>query len=214
MIKIKKFTFNPFSENTYIVWDEETREAAVVDPGMFDESEQNEFDDFIKENSIKLKHIINTHCHIDHILGCKFVKDNYSVDYYVPEKDVPLIEFAKAQAGMFNLSLNDDVPKPDKFLSEETDIKLGANPVKILSTPGHSPGEVCLYFDKEKYCITGDVLFKESIGRTDLWGADFNTLISSIKNKLLTLPDDVTIFPGHGEKSTIGYEKINNPFLD
>ena len=213
MIKIKKFTFNPFDENTYLLWDEDTNEGFVIDPGLFDRSEESEFDNFVKDKSINLTTILNTHCHIDHLLGCKYIKENYSTNFYTPEKDFPLIEFAKAQAGMFNLEI-DGVPKPDKFIVEENPIKIGSTDIIILSTPGHSPGEVCFYFEAEKFCITGDVLFKEGIGRTDLWGADYNTLISSIRNNLFTLPDDVVIYPGHGDESTIGYEKTHNPFLE
>ncbi|MCH7965281.1 MAG: MBL fold metallo-hydrolase [Bacteroidetes bacterium] len=211
-MKIKKFTFNPFMENTFVVWDEQSHEAAVVDPGMNDEQEEREFKSFIEENSLDIKYLINTHCHIDHILGCRFVKEKYNPVYYIPEKDLPLYDNADKQAEMFGVTLG-KLPKIDKYLTEDERIILGNESFSNLFTPGHSPGEFCLYFDESKFCITGDVLFREGIGRTDLYGGDYNTLIESIKAKLFSLPDDILIYPGHGDESTIGYEKLHNPFL-
>jgi hydroxyacylglutathione hydrolase len=212
MVQVKAFTFNLFAENTFIIWDDETNDAAVVDPGISTVKEQKIITDFISFKKITIKYLINTHCHIDHILGCSFIKKKYNSIYYAPEKDLPLLENAQKQAQMFDI-IFEEPPKPDKLISEETELSLGNSKIKFLFTPGHTPGEYCLYLEKEKICITGDVLFKEGIGRTDLWGGDYNTLMSSIENKLLSLPDDVKIYPGHGEVSTIGYEKQYNPFL-
>lgn len=212
MIKVKVFTFNLFSENTLLLWDDETRETAVVDPGTSSIDEENILADFISSENLKVKYLINTHCHIDHILGCKFIKEKYNPLYYAPEKDIPLLENAQQQAQMFDIILNEP-PKPEQLITETTELFLGNSKLKFLFTPGHTPGEYCIYLEKEKICITGDVLFYESIGRTDLWGGDYNTLINSIEKKLLTLPDEVEIFPGHGETSTIGYERQYNPFL-
>jgi len=212
MVKIKVFTFNTFSENTIILWDEESNETAIIDPGTSSTDEENELSNFISSKNLNIKYLINTHCHIDHILGCKFIKEKYNPVYYAPEKDIPLLEHAQQQAQMFDIIL-DEPPKPDLLIDEATDIKLGSSNLKFLFTPGHTPGEFCIYLEKEKICITGDVLFNESIGRTDLWGGDYETLIRSIENKLLVLPDEVVIYPGHGGTSTIGYEKQNNPFL-
>jgi len=211
-MKIKKFTFNPFMENTFVVWDEQSHEAAVVDPGMNDEQEEREFKSFIEENSLDIKYLINTHCHIDHILGCRFVKEKYNPVYYIPEKDLPLYDNADKQAEMFGVTLG-KLPKIDKYLTEDERIILGNESFSNLFTPGHTPGEFSLYFDESKFCITGDVLFREGIGRTDLYGGDYKTLIESIKFKLFSLPDDILIYPGHGDESTIGYEKLHNPFL-
>ncbi|MBT8380025.1 MAG: MBL fold metallo-hydrolase [Ignavibacteria bacterium] len=213
MMNIKSVVFNNFAENTILLWDDETKEAAVVDPGMYTKDEEKIFDDYLVENNLQLKALINTHCHIDHILGCGYVKNKYKVDYYAPEKDLLLLKNAATQAEMFGLNLNTP-PEPDKLISEETEFSLGNVELKFLFTPGHTPGEFCIYIKTEKICVTGDVLFKEGIGRTDLWGGDYNTLINSIKQKLFTLPDDVKIFPGHGDPSTIGHEKQNNPFLN
>lgn len=212
MIKVKVFTFNAFSENTLLLWDDETKEAAVIDPGTSSASEENILSVFISSEKLQIKYLINTHCHIDHILGCKFVKEKYNPVYYAPEKDIPLLDHAQQQAQMFDIIL-DEPPKPDQLITEATELSLGNSSLKFLFTPGHTPGEFCIYLEKEKICITGDVLFNESIGRTDLWGGDYDTLLKSIENKLLSLPDDVMIYPGHGDSSTIGYEKQNNPFL-
>jgi glyoxylase-like metal-dependent hydrolase (beta-lactamase superfamily II) len=212
MIKVKVFTFNLFNENTIVLWDDETKEAAVIDPGTSTHDEEKMLSDFISSENLEIKYLINTHCHIDHILGCKFVKEKYNPVYYAPEKDIPLLDHAQQQAQMFDIIM-EKLPKPDQLIEETTEISIGNSKLKFLFTPGHTPGEVCIYLAKEKICITGDVLFKESIGRTDLWGGDYDTLIDSIENRLLILPDDVVIYPGHGETSTIGYEKQNNPFL-
>ncbi len=212
MLVIKSFAFNIFSENTFIVWDELTKESVVIDPGCSNQSEEEKLTDYLSEHNLEVKYLINTHCHIDHILGCKFIKEKFNTIYYAPEKDLSLLERAEVQAAAFGLTI-DKIPKPDKFLSEDLQLNLGRSRMSFLFTPGHTPGEYCIYFEKEAFCITGDVLFKNSIGRTDLWGGDYDTLIHSIKTKLFSLPDNVTIYPGHGENSKIILEKNGNPFL-
>ena len=212
MLKIKIFTFNLFSENTFVLWDDETQETAIIDPGTSSNEEENILSNFVSDEKLRVKYLINTHCHIDHILGCKYVKEKYKPIYFAPEKDLPLLEHAQQQALMFNIS-PENPPKPDEFITEQLELFLGKVKMNFLFTPGHTPGEFCIYFEKEKICIVGDVLFNESIGRTDLWGGDYDTLLKSIETKLLTLPDDVVIYSGHGESSTIGNEKQNNPFL-
>jgi len=213
VIKLEKFTFNSFSENTYLIWDDETKEAIVVDPGCSDESEENILTEFISNNNLKVTYLINTHCHIDHIFGCKFIEEKYNTNFLIPEKDLLLLQNADRQAEQFGIEIKTP-PQPDKFITEDLTLKLNQSEIKFLFTPGHTPGEFCIYLNKEKILISGDVLFKESIGRTDLWGGNYDTLISSINTKLLTLPNDVKVFPGHGEETTIGYEKKNNPFLN
>lgn len=212
MIQIQKFTFNLFSENTFVLWDDETNECAIVDPGCSDQQEENELESFILKNNLSVKYLINTHCHIDHILGCEFVKQKFNPIYYAPELDIPLIENAKMQADMVGMDFSISI-LPEKYLGENEDLKLGETALKFLFTPGHTAGEYCISIPDIKTCITGDVLFFDSIGRTDLWGGNYETLIKSINEKLLTLPDDTIIHPGHGEKSTIGREKQFNPFL-
>ena len=212
MLKVKVFTFNLFSENTIIIWDEQTCEAAIVDPGNSSTEENDELLNFRSSKNLHIKYMINTHCHIDHILGCSFIKEKYNPVYYAPELDIPLLDHAQQQAQMFDINL-EQPPKPDKLITEQTEIAIGESILKFIFTPGHTPGEYCIYLQKEKICITGDVLFNESIGRTDLWGGNYETLLNSIQEKLFLLDDDVVIYPGHGEPSTIGYEKQNNPFL-
>ena len=212
MVQVKSFTFNFFNENTFVLWDDETKESAIIDPGVYSSDEQKTLTDFITNQKLNIKFLINTHCHIDHILGCKFVKEKFNPVYYAPEKDILLLENSVMQAQMFDINF-EEPPSPDKLINDETELFLGDSKIVFLFTPGHTPGEYCLYLEKEKICITGDVLFKEGIGRTDLWGGDYDALINSIENKLFSLPDDVKIYPGHGDESTIGYEKQYNPFL-
>ena len=213
MIKIKNFTFSAFAENTYVVWDESSKETMIVDPGCSDHYEEKELENFISSNNLKVKYLVNTHCHIDHIFGCRFVKEKYKVPYYAPENDLPLIENFEKQIEFVEIEIISKPPVPDHFVTEDLKLKLGETEPVFLFTPGHTPGEFCIYFKEEKFCITGDVLFQNSIGRTDLWAGDYNTLLESIKTKLLTLPDDTIIYPGHGDQSTIGDEKKYNPFL-
>ena len=212
MVQVKSFTFNFFNENTFVLWDDETKESAIIDPGVYSSDEQITLTDFITNQHLNVKFLINTHCHIDHILGCKFVKEKFNPVYYAPEKDILLLENSVMQAQMFDINF-EEPPSPDKLINDEIELFLGDSKIVFLFTPGHTPGEYCLYLEKEKICITGDVLFKEGIGRTDLWGGDYDALINSIENKLFSLPDDVKIYPGHGDESTIGYEKQYNPFL-
>ena len=213
MIQIKKFTFNLFSENTFVLWDDESLESAIVDPGCSDSSEENELENFITDNNLKVKYLINTHCHIDHILGCEFVKNKYNPAYYAPELDIPLLQNAKMQAIFVGMNFSISI-LPDEYLTENKNLYLGKSELSFLFTPGHTPGEFCIYINDIKSCISGDVLFYDSIGRTDLWGGNYDTLIKSINEKLLTLPDETIIYPGHGESSTIGREKNLNPFLN
>ena len=212
MIKVEKFVFSPFSENTYVIWDDETKETIIVDPGCFDESEENNLSEFISKNELKIAYLINTHCHIDHIFGCAFIKENYNPVFLAPEKDLPLLQNAVKQAEMFGVEIKTP-PQPDQYLSEDLVLSLNQSEIKFIFTPGHTPGEFCLYLKNEKILISGDVLFKEGIGRTDLWGGNYDTLINSVNTKLLLLPSDVKVYPGHGEETTIGYEKVHNPFL-
>lgn len=212
MIKIKIFVFNPFSENTFIVWDDFSKEGAVIDPGCLESYEKDELAEFIEFNGIELKYLINTHCHLDHIFGNSFIKAKFNPVFYAPELDIPLLKNCKRQAAQFGITF-DDSPLPDELISEDTAIHLGGFPLSFLFTPGHTPGEYCIYFEKDKFCITGDVLFNESIGRTDLWGGDYNTLLNSIREKLFNLPGETVIYPGHGEQSTIEHEKNFNPFF-
>lgn len=212
MIITKKFTFNLFYENTYLIWDDSTKDAAIIDPGCHAVSEEYELQNFIDSGCLNLKYLINTHCHIDHVLGCSFIKEKYNPQYLAPEKDVPLLINVSQQSQIVGMDFSFS-PLPDEYLTENTKIILGKTELIFLSTPGHTPGEFCVYIPGENICFTGDVLFFDSIGRTDLWGGNYDALIKSISEKLLNLPSETAIYPGHGDQSTIGREKSLNPFL-
>ena len=210
-MKVTCITFNAFSENTYVLSDD-TKECIVIDPGCYDKAEKQQLADFIKTEDLKVVHLLNTHCHIDHVFGNKFVADTYNVPLEIHEKDLDVLRSVPAYAPNYGFP-NYEEQLPGAYLKEGEKVKFGNTELDILFTPGHSPGHVVFYNQPEKVCIGGDVLFQSSIGRTDLPGGDFDTLIQSIKTKLFTLPDDVTVYPGHGPETTIGYEKKHNPFL-
>jgi len=213
MIKIQKFIFNSFCENTYIVWDETSKEGIIIDPGCFSDSEKKSLSGFINLNRLSIKYMILTHAHIDHILGCSYIKKNFAAEFYMPGGELTLLNHAAKQAEMFDLII-ETPPVPDYFLNEKLVLSIGNCELIFLSTPGHTADEYCIYFETEKICFTGDILFQNSIGRTDLWGGNYNQLMNSIKNKLMNLSDEIKIYPGHGNGSTIGVERVNNPFLN
>ena len=212
MLGVQRFVFNCFHENTYLIWDDQTRMAAVIDPGMYEEAEQNVFNKFVQTNELKLTSCVITHCHIDHVLGIPFIKNEYNVPVLIPQKEMPLLEMLEQQAALFGLKISEKVV-PDEFITENTKLELGSISGKYLSTPGHTVDEYCIYFDNERILFSGDVLFQQSIGRTDLWGGDQEILLQSIKTKLYSLPDDVKVYPGHESATTIGFEKKNNPYV-
>lgn len=212
MLNVKRFVFNLFFENTFILWDDDSKEAAIIDPGMNDPKERKTVDEFITQNGLLLKYCLNTHCHIDHVLGNKYIKEKFNCDLIIPEGDKLLLDMLADQAKMFGLEVEPS-PNPDFYFNDGFNLKLGVSAGEIIETPGHTPGEICIYFKEDEILFSGDVLFKESIGRTDLWGGNYETLISSIKNKLFVLPESVIVYPGHESATTIGHEKLNNPFL-
>lgn len=212
MLKIKRFVFSPFYENTYLIWDVSTKDAVIIDPGCYDENERITLDQFISKESLQIKYLINTHCHIDHIFGNAYIKEKYNPTFIAPEKDLFMLDLMIDTAKSYGVEFTPS-PKPDKLIDETESFILGESIGKFIFTPGHTPGEYCLYFEKDKICFTGDVLFRSSIGRSDLWGGDYETLLNSIRTRLFTLPDDTIIYPGHEEQSTIGDEKENNPFF-
>jgi glyoxylase-like metal-dependent hydrolase (beta-lactamase superfamily II) len=211
MIQINRFIFNPFQENTYVIFDE-TKECVIVDAGCYTSEEKAELEEFVSSNGLKPKFAVNTHGHIDHILGNKFVKDTWGVELLGNPEDIPLVQSAVNQAIMFGLSI-DDVPIFDKYLNHGDSLRFGNSEIKIIGTPGHSQGGICLYSAEGNFLLAGDTLFKESIGRTDLPGGDYKQLLQSINLNLLTLPENVVVYSGHGDPSTIGWENNNNPFL-
>lgn len=212
-MKVSRFTFNMFGVNTYILWDDISREALIVDPGMINEKEQKEIKAFLDANNLNLKHLINTHMHIDHAFGISYVKENYNLKLECNLEDQFLAQRLNEQANMFGLPIPMSDLQIDKDLKDGEKIQLGDEHISILHVPGHSPGSVVLYAPQSNFIISGDVLFNTSIGRTDLPGGNYAQLINAINNKLMTLPDDVIVYPGHGPETSIGYEKQNNTYL-
>jgi glyoxylase-like metal-dependent hydrolase (beta-lactamase superfamily II) len=210
MLQIRSFTFNPFAENTYIVFDE-TSEALIIDPGCSDRDEEAYLADFIARNNLLVKKLINTHCHIDHVLGNFFIKSKYNVPLFIHALEEPLLKAVKAYAPNYGFPQYQET-QPDGFIKEGDKLSVGNHEFTVLFVPGHSPGHIALYHHDSKSLIGGDVLFENSIGRTDLPGGDYDTLIESIQAKLFQLPDEVTVYCGHGPSTTIGHEKRINPF--
>lgn len=211
MISIKIFTFNAFQENTYLLYDE-TGEAIIVDPGCYGPEDQKVFSGFISDNGLQVKLLVNTHCHIDHVFGNYYVIDKYKVDLVCHEKEEVNLRSVKIFGQPFGFSDVDETAA-DQYVDEGDEIRFGNSSLKTLFVPGHSPGHIALLHDEQKICFSGDVLFRNSIGRTDLPGGDYQELLKSIRNKLFVLDDDIVIYPGHGPSTTIGYEKKKNPFL-
>lgn len=210
MLKVVSFVFNPFQENTYIIYDQ-TNDAIIIDPGCYEKDEKETLTNYISEHSLDVKLLLNTHCHIDHVLGNAFVKDKYKVKLLLHSIEEPYLRAVKTYAPNYGFYKYEST-EPDDYLNEGDIISIGHQQLKVIFTPGHSPGHVALYHEESKSLIAGDVLFYNSIGRTDLPGGNYDTLIKSIHEKLFTLPDDVTVYPGHGPKTTIGFEKTTNPF--
>jgi hydroxyacylglutathione hydrolase len=211
MLQIHSFVFNAIQENTYVLTDE-TKECVIIDPGCYDAEERFELTDFIETNGLTVKMLLNTHCHVDHVLGNAFVKETYKTKLYIHPTEVAVLQAVKVYAphyGFFQYAETE----ADAFLQEGEIITFGNQQLQVLFVPGHSPGHVAFYHAAQKVVIGGDVLFRNSVGRTDLPGGNFDTLIHSIHEKLFTLADDVTVYPGHGPETTIGYEKRTNPFV-
>lgn len=211
MITIKSFVFNPFHENTYVLSNEQL-ECWIVDAGCCTDKEREKLKKYIDDNGLNPQKLLNTHCHLDHIYGNHFIYQNYGLLPQWHKLEDIIAKNASMAARMFGV----DIPQeqdPGAYLSIDDVLCLGASSFRILYTPGHSPGSICFYNEKEKFVIVGDVLFKESIGRTDLPGGNYDTLIHSIRTQLFTLPDDTKVFNGHGFSTSIGHEKKYNPFL-
>ncbi len=211
MITIKTFIFNPFQENTYLLYDE-SGEAVIIDPGCYAKSEEKQLSTYLEENNLKLKRLLNTHSHIDHILGNRFISEKYKLQVESHQEDEFLIERAKEQAVLFGMQI-EAPPTVGKYIDENDTIKFGNSELKIIHAPGHSPGSLVFYNTEQRFMIVGDVLFNQSIGRTDLPGGNLDTLLESIFTKLFPLGDDMKVYSGHGTTTTIGQERISNPFF-
>ncbi|HEY9488995.1 MAG TPA: MBL fold metallo-hydrolase [Chryseosolibacter sp.] len=210
MLQVRSFVFNPFQENTLVLFDD-TKECIIVDPGCSDEAESFQLKDFIEGNGLKVKYLLNTHCHIDHVLGNRFVKEIFKVNLLIHQAEEAVLQAVEVLAPAYGFPLYQH-QSADAFLEEGDSIVFGDQTLKVLFVPGHSPGHVAFYSEMNKILIGGDVLFYNSIGRTDLPGGNHGLLIDSIHRKLFTLPDEVKVFPGHGPETTIGFEKKTNPF--
>lgn len=209
-MEIWSFTFNPFAENTYVIWDE-TREAAVVDPGCYTPEERAELTDFIAKKKLDVKLLLNTHAHIDHVLGNAFIKKKFGVALWLHRLEAPVLKSAEVFAGVYGIPAFES-STADCEIKENEPIRFGNTALEVLFVPGHSPGHVAFYNRTTGILLAGDVLFNRSIGRTDLPGGDYDTLMKSIRKKLYVLPDATQVYPGHGPATTIGEEKLYNPF--
>lgn len=210
MFRVQSFVFNAFQENTFVLFDE-TRECVVIDPGCSDDDERRTLKAFIEQHKLKVTLLLNTHCHIDHVLGNRFVKETYKVNLLIHPNEEAVLKAAEVYAPTYGFHSYQH-QAPDGFLEEGDFITFGNQSFAVIFVPGHSPGHVAFYSEKTRTLIGGDVLFYNSIGRTDVPGGDHDTLINSIHTKLFTLPNPVKVFPGHGPETTIGFEKKTNPF--
>ena len=211
-MKIARLIFNPIQENTYIIWDD-TLEAAVIDAGNMNERENEVLAKFIADNGLKPKYALNTHGHFDHLLGVDFLREKYGAQLAMSSKDEFLLKGASVSAELFGVKA-DALPEAiDVDLEGKESIKFGNTELKIIPTPGHTPGHVAFFEPESKVLFTGDTLFRESIGRTDLPGGDYSWIMRSIIENILPLGDDVKIYPGHGDTSDIGHESMYNPFV-
>jgi hydroxyacylglutathione hydrolase len=211
MLQIKHFVFSPIEENTYVVYNEEN-ECIIIDPGCYFDEEKEALRDFIDVKKLKPVMLVNTHCHLDHVFGNKWVADTYGLTLQLHPKEERVLKDAPTRGLLYNLPF-DNYTGQLIFLKEGDTLSFGEYEFIVLDTPGHSPGSICLYCADQHFIISGDVLFQGSIGRTDLPGGDHQTLINNIRTKLLVLPDDTKVYSGHGPMTTIGAEKKNNPFL-
>ena len=213
MIIIKQFTFNFFGENTYLLYDE-TKEAVIIDCGCIMPEEEKALSVFLEKNNLTLKKLLSTHYHFDHVIGNAYIFQKYGIrpEMHHDEKNAatPTLNM---QASKFGIQMNFEEIEPLRYIEDNEEIRFGNSVLKAILVPGHSPASLAFYSEADNLLFSGDALFAGSIGRTDLWGGDYGTLISNIEKRLLILPDNTTIYPGHGPKTTIGNEKINNPYL-
>ncbi len=210
MISIKTLVFNPFDENTFLVFDE-TKECLIIDPGCYTSEEQDHLKTVIERESLKPVGLLNTHCHIDHVLGNAFVKNTYNLQLQIPIGDAETLTAVDSYAANYGFP-DYSHAVADQFLKTDQIVNFGNSELKILFVPGHTPGHVAFVNETEKICLGGDVLFDDSIGRTDLPGGNYDILINSIREQLFNLSDDTVVYPGHGPTTSIGKEKKTNPF--
>ncbi len=211
-MEIRSFTFNPFMENTYILVDENSKECLIIDPGCYEGSEQEALQNAISDQGLKPVKLVQTHCHIDHVLGTNFVCNTYGLKPEMHENEQVLMDGVKEYAPVYGFRF-EEPPRPDHYIQEGEKLRFGDTELDVLLVPGHAPGHIVLYDEPGKQLIGGDVLFQGGIGRTDFPHCDHEALIKGIKEKLFALPDEVEVHPGHGPPTTIGEEKKMNPFV-
>ncbi len=211
MLKIACLPFNPIQENTYVLWDE-TNECVVIDAGNSSPREDAALDNFIAEHGLKPVLAANTHGHFDHTLGVEHLKQRYGIPFALSSKDAFLLENAATSGSIFGVKVG-AMPTVERDLDGEQEIRFGKTTLRVLRTPGHTPGHVAFFDEGSKSLFTGDTLFRESIGRTDLPGGDYSWIMRSILDVLVPLGDEVHVYPGHGPESTIGHEVLYNPFI-
>lgn len=211
-MQIQGFTFNPLSENTYIIWCENTRHCAIVDAGMYNSNEYNAVQQFIEDNQLQPQMLLGTHAHIDHIFGNWWVKQQYNLPYFLHQEDIKMIERSQTMADLWNLAYTPS-PLPDVFLNHGDILILGDESLEVRFVPGHAPGHVIFIHHNSKQVLVGDTIFQGSIGRTDLPGGNHELLLEKIRSEIFTLPDDYQLFSGHGGATSVGNEKMFNPFF-
>ena len=212
MLNVKKFTFNPFSENTYVVTDE-FKNAVIIDPGCYYKAEQNELDNYVLKNNLKLKSILHTHSHLDHMFGTAYLADKYNLDLWICKEDLVTYQSYEKVCEVYGVPITFSPNPTPKFFDLKQLIQIDGIKFEILFVPGHSPGHVAFYNKENNFLINGDCLFENSIGRTDLPGGNHQQLIDSIKNEIFILPDETLVYCGHGNETTIKAEKSSNPFI-
>lgn len=214
MTQVHYFTFSPFAENTYIIYDD-TKECIIIDPGCYTPAERDELSQFISDNALTPVRLINTHCHLDHVFGNRYVADTYQLPLEIHKGELPVLNSFSMTVQMYGIPATQQSPDPDpnKFIKEGDTISFGNTELEVRFTPGHSPASVSFYCAKSNFIIGGDVLFQGSIGRTDLPGGDMDTLMQSIKREFLSLDDNVVVYSGHGNPTTVGQERKTNPFI-
>lgn len=211
MIHIKAFTFSPISENTYVLYNDAGK-AIIVDPGCYFPAEEETLKNCLIDNGLTPVYLLNTHCHLDHVFGNKWVHETYGLELHMHPNEASMLELAPLSGERWGLPFQ-NYTGPLHFLNDGDTLFLDDTEIQVILAPGHSPGSICFYLPSQGDLIGGDVLFRGSIGRTDLPGGDSETLLTSICEKLWVLPDETVVYSGHGIKTTIGYEKRNNPFL-
>lgn len=212
MTQFQVFEFNPFGENTYLVWDD-SGECVIFDPGCYTSEERERLRQFMEEKNLRPVRLINTHCHLDHVFGNPFVVKTWGIGLEIHEGELPVLARFEQVCQMYGVPFSEAQPMPVNFIEGGETLTFGHTKLKVLFTPGHSPASISFYCEEAGFVVAGDVLFFESIGRTDLPGGHFDTLIRSIRTQLFTLPDETIVLPGHGPATTVRHEKEYNPFL-